>query len=313
MPDNDYYKTLGISREATDDEIRKSYKKLAREYHPDLRPNDKAAIKKFKKIQEAYAILGDREKRDQYDRYGAAFQGAGPFPGGQEFRWSSGSGGGPIDLGEIFGGQFDLGDLFGRTTTRHGFGGAAPQKARTAEDRTVRLEAEILFGVAASGGTYEMQWQRGAKTERLSVKIPAGVETGNVIRLAGQGQPGSRGEPAGDLLLSIKVAVHPWFRREGSNLLLDVPITPAEAVLGAKVEVPTLSDGNMIVTIPPGTSSGMKLRLREKGGLDPKTQKRGDQLVIVKIVVARQTDDETRSLYERLANQSKHLPRDGLW
>jgi DnaJ-class molecular chaperone len=165
--------------------------------------------------------------------------------------------------------------------------------------------------VAALGGSHGIQLSRDGQTERLTVKIPAGVETGSVVRLAGQGSPGAAGP--GDLLLSVKVAPHPWFRREGKNLLLDVPISPPEAVLGAKVEVPTLAEGAMSVTVPPGTSSGQKLRLRGKGIRDPKTGTAGDQYVVIQIVVPKQADSETRGLYEKLAENAGESPRDGLW
>jgi len=312
MSDPNYYKTLGVSREASDDEIRKAYKKLAREYHPDVKPGDKAAAEKFKQIQEAYAVLGDSEKREQYDRYGAAFQG-----GGRGRSWAAGPGGvGPIDLSDLFGGQFDLGDLFGGASGKQGpggFGGAGPQTASPQKGQDTQLEITVPFHVAAEGGNHNLQFQRDSKTERLNVKIPPGTGHGSVIRLAGQGHPGMMGGPSGDLLLRVYAAPHPYFRREGNNLLLDVPITPSEAVLGAKVEVPTLSEGNVTVTIPPGTASGAKLRLREKGVPDRKTKQRGDQFVVIKIVVPKDPDEQTRKLYEQLSESSTPSPRSELW
>lgn len=315
MPDNDYYKTLGVSREASAEEIRKAYKKLARQYHPDVKPNDKQAAEKFKEVQEAYSVLGDSEKREQYDRYGAAFQGAGGGPYSRTYRWTGGPGGaGPIDLGDLFGGRFDVGDLFGGPFRPGGFEGAGPQTAtRPHKGRDVTLEVEVPFHVAAEGGKHSLQLQRDGKTERLTVKIPAGVETGSIVRLAGQGQPGPSGGPAGDLLLRVKTAPHPYFRREGRHLLVDVPVTPTEAALGAKVEVPTLSEGNVMLTIPPGTSSGTKLRLRGKGVPDTKTNKRGDQFVVVKIVVPKKLSDEAQRLYEQLDQAAPQSPRAGLW
>lgn len=309
MPEsNDYYKTLGVSREASDDEIRKAYKKLVRQYHPDARPGDKEAAEQFKKIQEAYEVLSDPEKREQYDRYGAAFQGAGRGWGGQQgrpFTWTtSGGGAGPIDLNDI------LGDMFGAG----GFGGTGrqtPRQPRRGED--LQLEIDVPFQVAAEGGSHSLQLRRNGTVERLNVKVPAGVETGSVIRLAGQGHPGPAGGQAGDLLLTVKVAPHPWFRREGSNVLIDVPITPSEAALGSRVEVPTLSEGKVTVTVPGGTSSGQKLRLRGKGVLDPKTKQRGDQFCVVKIVVPKQTGVRAKELYEELARVESFNPRSGLW
>jgi DnaJ-class molecular chaperone len=175
------------------------------------------------------------------------------------------------------------------------------------------LEAEIPFVVAAEGGTHDLLLQRNGQSERLSVKIPAGVDTGSVIRLTGQGDPAASGMPAGDLLVQIKVGPHPWFRRTGCDVLVDVPITPAEAVLGAKVDAPTITGETVVVTVPPGTSSGTKLRLRGKGVVDQKTKRRGDQFVIVKIVVPQQQDDETHLLYGKIAARTTGSPRDGLW
>ena len=149
--------------------------------------------------------------------------------------------------------------------------------------------------------------------ERLNVKIPPGVTTGSVIRLAGQGQPSLGQGPAGDLKLSLKVAPQPYFRRQGRHLLIDVPITPGEAALGAKVDVPTLSEGMVSVTIPPGTSGGTKLRLKGKGVKDQKTGETGDQHVVVKIVVPKELSDDARHAYERLADVAPMSPRSGLW
>jgi DnaJ-class molecular chaperone len=316
MAELDYYKVLGVSREATDDEIRKAYKKLAREFHPDVKPDDAAADTRFKQVQEAYAVLGDAEKREQYDRYGAAFQGGAPFPGGSPFGRGPGGGGQPFDLDDLFGGQVDLGSLFGgRGQPGGGFGGfgGGGRAAQPAKGQDSRIDIEIPFTVAAQGGAHELGLQRNGKLERLVVKIQAGVDNGTVIRLAGKGQPGGPGTPAGDLLVQIKVGPHPWFRREGCNLLLDVPISPEEAVLGAKVDVPTLSDGNVIMTIPPGTSSGTRLRLRGKGVVQKKTGICGDQLVIVKVVVPREPSDEVHRLYEQIAEKTSDSPRDGMW
>jgi DnaJ-class molecular chaperone len=292
MPANDYYKTLGVSREASADEIRKAYKKLAKKYHPDAKPDDKEAAATFKKVQEAYDVLGDTEKREQYDRYGAAFQGAGRGPASGT--WTTQTGGaGPIDLESIFGGQIDLNDILGGAFGRGGRSAGTQRGGRRRQPQSqkgedIHHEIEVPFQVAALGGSHGIQLTRESGTERLTVKIPAGVENGSVIRLAGQGSPGFGGGPAGDLLLTIKVAPHPWFRREGRDLLLDVPITPAEGALGAKVEVPTLSEGDVSVTVPAGTSSGRKLRLRGKGIRDAKSGATGDQYVVVKIVVPKE-------------------------
>ncbi len=305
----DYYETLGVKRDAAADEIRKAYRKLSRENHPDVKPDDKAADARFKQVQEAYAVLGDAEKRAKYDKYGHAFNAAGRGPGGPG--GYGGGGAGPVDLNDILGEGFDLGDLFGGLGGG-GFGrGRRGPAARPAKGPDVRAEVTVPFAVAAAGGSQELAFDRGGRTERLSVKIPAGVADGATIRLAGQGEPG-RGGPAGDLLLSIKVATHPYFRRDGNDLLVDVPITTAEAALGARVEAPTLSEGTVVVTLPPGTSSGRKLRLRGKGIADRKTGTRGDLYVVAKVVVPDTLTDEQKELYERLRSSDRDV-RAGLW
>lgn len=322
MADRDYYKSLGVSREASSDEIRKAYRKLAKQNHPDAKPGDRAAEKRFKDVQEAYAVLGDTEKREQYDRYGTTFESSGQAPFQQSYHWGSpqggqvdfsqffGGGGGEIDLSSIFGGAFGQG-------AQSGFGGGrASQRNRQStpkKGRDIQLEMEIPFQVAALGGSHSVQFQRNGKPDRLNVKVPAGVYTGSIIRLAGQGEPSSGNSTAGDLRLRVRVAPHPWFRREASNLIVEVPISPAEAVLGAKVEVPTLEDGNVTVTIPPGTSSGTKLRLKGKGVIDQKSKKKGDQYIIVKIAVPNQIDGSEKALYEQLKESETENPRHGLW
>ncbi|QDU40430.1 Curved DNA-binding protein [Maioricimonas rarisocia] len=310
----DYYTILGVPRSASQAEIRKAYKKIARENHPDNRPGDKAAEERFKKAAEAYDVLGDEDKRKQYDQFGEAYKYAGkgqnPFQGG--FR---GGGGQEIDLEDLFGGGVDLGDLFGGAFGgaggRAGAGRQRPPRTQKGDDHRTRIQ--VPFQTAANGGTHDLSLQRNGRTERLSVKIPAGVRDGSVIRLAGEGSPGINGGPNGDLLVTINVAPHPWFRRDGDHVLLEVPVSLTEAALGAKVDVPTLSEGQVSLTIPPGTSSGTKLRLRGKGFPNSKTKERGDQLVSIKVVVPRELDDRSRELLQELARELPQNPRDGLW
>jgi DnaJ-class molecular chaperone len=310
----DYYATLGVKKDAAPEEIRKAYKKLSRENHPDRKPNDAAAAEKFKQVQEAWEVLGDPQKRQQYDQYGQVFGANGPQF--QQGRWRSASGGGPVDFSEMFGGQVDLGDLFGGMFGGMGSGspfGGGTRHPRAARGGNIEAELEIPFVVAAEGGTHELTLDRSGQRERLSVKIPAGVSTGSVIRLAGQGQPGRNGGPAGDLLVTIKVAPHPYFRREGNDLMLDVPITVSEAALGTKVEIPTLAEGPIVVTVPAGTSSGARLRLRGKGVPDQKTKIRGDLFVVIKLVLPPNLDAATRGLFEKIAAAAPYNPRKGLW
>lgn len=309
----DYYAVLGVRKDASADELRNAYKKLSRENHPDRKPNDSAASEKFKQVQEAWDVLGDAKKRQQYDQFGSAFG-----PNGPQFQQGQRRGGaGPVDFQEMFGGNVDLGDLlggmFGGGAGGSPFGTQAGRRGRTAQGANIEAEIEIPFVVAAEGGTQDLQLDREGRVERLSVKIPPGVSTGSVIRLAGQGQARRGGGPAGDLLVTIKVAPHSYFRREGNDLLIDVPITVSEGALGTKVEIPTLAEGMVVVTVPPGTSSGAKLRFRGKGVPDQKTRVRGDLYAILKLVLPPSLDEATRGLFEQIATAAPHNPRANLW
>jgi len=308
----DYYKTLGVSKTASADEIRKAYRKLARVNHPDANPNDPKAAERFKQIQESYDVLNEPEKRKMYDQFGPGFQNMGPGgPGGPGAGGYGGfqQGAGPIDLGDLFGrGGIDLGDFFGGG----GAAGARRGKRGVVRGEDIRAQVHVPFETAIRGGTVDIRLDRGGNVETLGIKVPAGVNEGQVIRLGGQGEPGVRGGPAGDLLLSINIEPHPYFRREGSNLLLDVPVTPSEAVLGAKVDVPTLGEGTVVVKVPPGTSSGTKLRLRGKGVTDPQTKQAGDQFVVVKIVLPKNINEKDQELYKQLAENEGPV-RNGLW
>lgn len=315
---DDYYKTLGVAKTASADEIRKAYRKLARVNHPDAKPNDPQAAERFKKIQEAYDVLNDAEKRKLYDQFGPDFDKFGPGgPGAGPGAGPGGFGGfrtqtGPIDLSDLFGnGGIDFGDFFGQ---QMGGGPTAAKRGKrgSAKGEDARATVKVPFEVAVTGGSVDVRIDRGGQIENLSVKVPAGVSEGQVVRLAGQGNPGTRGGPAGDLLLKVEIAPHPYFRREGSNLLVDVPITPSEAVLGTKVEVPTLSEGLVVLKIPPGTSSGMKLRLRGKGVMDLQTKQVGDQFVVTKIVLPKKMAEKEKELYQQIAKHEAPV-REGLW
>ncbi len=233
----DYYKSLGIGRTASAEEIQKAYRKLARKHHPDMNPDDAGAKKRFQEIQKAYDVLNDPEKRKMYDQFGSGFEqmhggagGGNPFAGGQ------------VDLNDLFGrggafGGMDLGDLF----RQFGGGQAGPQeRSRRAAPRAGRdIEASITipFATAVMGGETSIQLDRGGGAlETITVKIPVGIEDGKKIRLRGQGG-GAPGGKNGDLLLTVHIAAHPHFKRNGQNLELKLPLTLPEAVAGAKVEV----------------------------------------------------------------------------
>ena len=286
----DFYQVLGVSKNSSDADIKKAYRKLSRENHPDRKPNDKAAAEKFKQVQEAYSVLSDSEKRQKYDRFGhAAFQGGGR------------GGGSPFGGG---GGGFDFGDLFGG-------GGRRAPRARKGQD--VETTIDVPFNTAAEGGSYSLTVNTAGKPEQITARIPAGVDSGSTIRLTGQGHPGMGGGPNGDLMVKIRVAPHPYFRRDGSNLLVDVPISLTEAALGAKVDVPTLSEGLVTVTVPPGSASGTRLRLRGKGIINRKTNEPGDLYAILQIVVPKELDDRSRELLEEFAELHPEDLREDRW
>lgn len=304
----DYYNVLGVSRSATQEEIRKAFKKIARENHPDVKPDDKAAAERFKAAAEAYDVLGDADTRKKYDQFGANWkhaEKAGQYGGGNPFR-----SGGPVDvdLRDIFGGRgaVDLGDIFG-SFFGGGGGGVHPgqQAPRPQKGQDIKTSIQIPFQMAATGGSYDLN----INNQRLTAQIPAGIESGKSIRLSGQGHPGQHGAPNGDLLVTVHVMQHPYFRRDGSNVLVDVPVTITEAALGAKIDVPTLTEGTVTMTLPPGTSSGAKLRLKGKGFMNLKTKQPGDQLAVIKIVVPKEIDERSRELLEELAPLIEDSPR----
>jgi curved DNA-binding protein len=298
----DFYQVLGVSKNSSEAELKKAYRKLSRENHPDSKPNDKAAAEKFKQVQEAYSVLSDSEKRQKYDRFGhAAFQGGGRG-GGSPF------GGGQVDLSDLFGGGgggFDFGDLFG--------GGGGRRAARARKGQDVETTIDVPFTTAAEGGSYSLTINTSGKPEQITARIPAGVDSGSVIRLSGQGHPGMGGGPNGDLMVKIRVAPHPYFRRDGANLLVDVPISLTEAALGAKVDVPTLSEGLVTVTVPAGSASGTRLRLRGKGIINRKTNEPGDLYAILQIVVPKNLDDRSRELLEEFAKLHPENLREDRW
>ena len=265
---------------------------------------------------DAFDILSEPEKRKQYDRFGRTMPGGG-FPGsgggGQPYNWGQGGQAGPIDLSSLFGGQVDLGDLFGGAAGGGGGRSASGRARRGRAGQDVQLEVDIPFRIAVEGGSYELQFERSGQHERLMVKIPAGVDTGSVVRLGGQGEPGQGGGPPGDLLVKMNVAPDPVFRRDGQNLLVDLPLTIAEAVLGTKVEVPTIHEGLVTLTVPPGTSSGAKLRLRGKGVPDRQSGQRGDQHVVIKIVVPKKIDAAAEKALQQFDSLTPLNPRQGLW
>ena len=364
----DYYELLGVPRKAAQKEIRQAYRRLARKYHPDLNPGDKASEEKFKQVQEAYDVLSDTKKRQAYDQFGfdAEHRGAVPPPeqgGDVQFDF------GGFDFGGSGGTNFR--DLFSQFF--RGGGAAAAMEAEPGSDLEYQIEIsfwEAMRGAVktltithleacseckgtgavgspkvcdACGGTGQVAQTQGRmrfnlactrcggtgrirtacptckgegrvrRTETIDVRIPAGVQTGSRVRVAGHGNAGTHGSPSGDLYIITEVQPHPYFERRGDDLYTVVPITVSEAALGAKIEVPTL-DGRSLLRVPPGTNSGQKLRLREKGVPSVRHHgHRGDLYVELQVVVPKPVDERVRNLLKELAKLEPEDPRRDLF
>ena len=371
----DYYELLGVPRKASAKDIRAAFRKLARKYHPDLNPGDKAAEEKFKQLQEAYDVLSDTKKRQMYDQYGFYSENAPP----------PGYGGGPH--GEEPGVNFDFGgfdfggagggtsfrDLFGQFFGGRGRGGARFEpEAESGSDLEYQIEIDFWDAVRGAvkklqitrldscqtchgtgavgtpqtcptcGGTGTIQQSAGKmrfnvpctrcggtgklrtacttcggegrvrRAESIDVRIPVGVANGGRVRVPGKGNAGTMGAPAGDLYLQVIVKPHPFFERRGNDLHTKIPVTVAEATLGAKIEVPTI-DGRSLVRIPPGTNSGQTLRLKEKGVPSARSGARGDQYAEIQVVVPQPTDERVRNLMKELETVSPQDPRKDLF
>ncbi len=385
----DYYALLGVARDAKADDIRKSYRKLARKYHPDLNPGDKSSEDRFKKVQEAYDILSDAKKRQIYDQYGFYADNippGGPGAGGP----SAGAGG--HDPGMGFGG-FDFTDFVNQSGGANNAGSAAgsgafrdifsqffggrkgepasvPEKGADLEyglniefwesirGTQVRLNivrhetCETCNGSGSMGGastvcpecdgTGNVTQMAGAmkfsltcprcdgkgrlrnacptchgdgrvsKGDVVEVRIPPGAQGGSRLRVAGKGNAGRHGAPAGDLYITVRVEPHPFFQREGDDIHIQVPVTVSEAGLGAKIEVPTI-DGRALLKVPQGTQNQQKFRLREKGVMNTRKNKRGDEIVEVVIQAPKVHDERTKELLRELSEVDKEDPRQEIW
>lgn len=321
--EKDFYQVLGVSKEASAQEIKKAYRKKARELHPDRHPGDKAAEEKFKQAGEAYSVLNDPEQRQQYDAIramgsgGARFAsgpggagGAGGFEdvfssmfGGQggnvRFETNGGAGGPRMeDIFSMFGGGGAPGGFGGQG----GFGGGAPAKGQDLSART-----KLSFREAVQGSQIHLT----VDGRTVNARIPAGVHDGQKIRLRGKGRPGPGGAPAGDLLLTLDVADHPVWSLDGENLRLTVPVSFDEAVLGTRIEVPLMDGGSVKLKVPAGTPSGRTLRVKGKGVKTGKSV--GDLLATIQVAVPSHVDgaaaDAVKALREALADED---PRAGL-
>jgi molecular chaperone DnaJ len=390
----DYYATLGVPRGSSQDEIRKSYRRLARKYHPDLNPGDKAAEERFKKVQEAYDILSDPKKRQMYDQFGF-YSEHGPQPGAGGNRQSPGMGFGGFDFSDLFtqagpdhepapgaggagteagaGGAGSFRDLFSQFFGR----GARQQQERPTPQKGADLEyalnvdfwqairgTQVTLNISrqdicptcsgtgsAGGGTGPCPECNGtgsvtqmagamrfnltcprcggsgklrnvcptchgdgrvARTDTVDVRIPPGVQTGTRLRVAGKGNAGTLGASSGDLYITVRAEPHPFFVREGDNIEIRIPITVTEAGLGAKIEVPTI-DGRALLKVPPGTQSGQKFRMREKGVFNSRKNTRGDQIVEVVVQPPKVRDERSKEILRELAQLNPEDPRELVW
>src|SRR5216684_1754864 len=389
-PKHDYYETLSVPRNASADDIRKSYRKLARKHHPDLNPGDKSSEDRFKNVQEAYDVLSDPKKRQMYDQVG--FYSENGFPGAGAEAPAGGPDFGGFDFSDFFTGQAGAGrgqprqsgggsgtggsggfsDIFSQffrrgggheqaeepekgsdleyalnidfwqairgtqaklSITRHEVcgtchgTGSAPGSAVTCPQcngtgSVSQMAGAMKFNLTCPrcGGKGKLQNAcptchgdgRIAHTETVTVNIPAGAQNGSRLRVPGKGNAGTLGAPAGDLYITTRVEEHPFFQRTGDNIEIRVPITVAEAGLGAKVEVPTI-DGRTVLKIPPGTQNGQKFRLREKGVFNSRKNQRGDQIVEASIQVPKVQDERTKEILRELAKLNPEDPRAEIW
>lgn len=317
MPDRDFYEILEVSREASPEEIKKSYRRLAKELHPDRNPDDKEAEDRFKDVSAAYAVVSDVEKRKLYDQFGEMGLRDGFDPEAYQAAAQGAGGFGGFDFGDIFGGavrgrggggrhvEFNLEDLFGGAGPSRGGYVRAPQRGAD-----IRSEVTIDFREAVLGCTKELSLRSAEGERTLKVRIPAGVRNDGKIRLRGQGGLGVNGGPAGDLVLGVKVRKHPYFSVRGKQLHVRVPVTPLEAYAGAKVTLPT-PGGSVQLSIPAGSQNGSKLRLRGKG-IQQKGKPKGDLIAHLEILVPEGHSDEVEEALKTVQDAFEKDPRDGL-
>jgi curved DNA-binding protein len=313
MEYKDYYKTLGVDKSAAEGDIKRAYRRLARQYHPDKNPDNKAAEEKFKEINEAYEVLGDRENRAKYDQLGRSYnryRQMGGAPDGFDYgQWATGQPAGSyqqvnVDFEELFGRQGSFSDFFNTI-----FGGGRAQSAgyeelfpgrQTAVRANIEQKIEITLEEAYQGTTRTFVTDSG---EQFTARIPAGARTGTKIRLRGKGSPGPGG--SGDLILEVRVSTHPTFKRDGNHLKVDLPVPVTTAVLGGRVTVPTMA-GPVRLTIPAGTQSGRTFRLKGKGmPILRDGEGFGDLLATAQIRIPERLTDEERRLYEQLAQAAR--------
>jgi curved DNA-binding protein len=316
----DYYQVLGIAKNASAKEIKQAFRKLARKHHPDVNPGDRGAESKFKEINEAHEVLSDAEKRRKYDQLGANWKqyepyARGPSPGGSggfrvDFEGPGGGGAGFSDFFRtFFGGGIDLEDLFGRQGGgfRSGRREEGPRIRGLRGGRDVSAVVEVTLEEAHQGTTRRMSIEGGPGAAAFDVRIPPGVKEGSRVRVSGKGEK-SFGGNAGDLYLEVKVKPHSLYRREGDDLYVDVPVTFAEAALGAEIEVPTLS-GRARIRVPAGSQTGRLMRLKGKGMPPLKAGEPGDLFAKLVVVVPKELQPRELELVKELQTLRSDNPR----
>lgn len=321
----DYYKVLGVSKNASEKEIKRAFRKKARKYHPDVNPNDPSAEEKFKEINEAYEVLRNSETRKQYDKFGHDFKryknvppgwkpGGATTGGGPGFRYTyttSGPGGGQVNFEDLFGkskGGFGgigdiFGDLFGDVFNVKSGRAGAKRRAPPRSGDDLKYPLNISFEESYRGTTSNLRFKNPGTGEMKTIKlrVPAGIKSGKKLRIAGEGMPGKRGGGPGDLYVEVNVKPHRLFTRDGNNLVGKAQIKYSQAVLGAKVPVPSL-DGRIRLTIPPSTPNGKKFRIPNKGFKVINSNQRGNLIIEVNIEVPKNLNSEQKQVVKRLAD-----------
>jgi len=304
----DPYKVLGVARDASQDAIRKAYRKLAKEAHPDLNPGNKKAEDRFKTISAAYDIVGDADKRARFDKGEIDASGT-ARPSQQDFyRQYADADGGRYQSSAGFDDFADLSDLFSDMFQRSGRGGAAGRGPRQMRGQDLRYQLPVDFLDAVNGAKRRVTMPDG---RTLDIAVPPGTRSGQTLRLKGKGMPGMNGAPDGDALVDIQVGTHPLFERDGDDIVVELPISIDEAVLGGKVAVPTIT-GKVSLTVPKGASSGQTLRLRGRGVPAGRNRAAGDQRVKLKIVMPAAIDDELETFMKSWRESHAYNPRAGM-
>jgi len=314
---SDPYSTLGVSRTASDDDIRKAFRKLAKKHHPDLNPGDKAAEAKFKEITQANDILSDKDKRRRFDAGEIDATGAEVPPRGFYRDQAGGPGGFKYQRGGGHESFVDMGDVFSqmfgqrggqRGGRGYGFGGERPGFDEDGFDMggmPVTYTLTVPFLVGARGGKQRVNLPDG---RTLDIDVPEGTSDGTTLRLKGQGMPGAKGKPAGDAYVEVRVQPHPFFEPRDNDIHVELPVTLTEAVLGGKVKVPTVG-GAVMLNVPAGSNTGSSLRLKGRGLLDRKSGQRGDQYVKLKVVLPDKPDDKLKAFLESWEEGKTQDPR----